>query len=193
MDMRKLLQKRASFITLIVIYGLLAIFLLFRSTKQTLLPLMGILVIGAALTSIGAIWMDNHQTNFAKGLEVPTNYTLSFDLLLLTFVIRPGFLKPSLATGIGILFFLIGVGSLFVPQNHLMGIRIPPTYRSPEMWHKVNYFGGWLLAVAGYAIIIFGNLWPANTATIMLTTVVIALVLTVGYAYLPQRPKTPLT
>ncbi|WP_421016869.1 SdpI family protein [Furfurilactobacillus cerevisiae] len=189
--MRKLLQKRASFITLIVIYGLLAIFLLFRSTKQTLLPLMGILVIGAALTSIGAIWMDNHQTNFAKGLEVPTNYTLSFDLLLLIFAIWPSFLKPSLATGIGILFFLIGVGSLFIPQNHLMGIRIPPTYRSPEMWHKVNYFGGWLLAVAGYSIIIFGNLWPANTATIMLTTVIIAVVLTVGYAYLPSQPKTP--
>ncbi|KRL54368.1 SdpI family protein [Furfurilactobacillus rossiae] len=191
MDMRKLLQKRAGFVTLTVIYGLLAIFLLFRSTKQTLLPLIGVLVIGVALTSICAVWMDNHQTNFAKGLEVPTNYTLSFDLLLLTFAIWPSFLKPSLATGIGILFFLIGVGSLFIPQNHLMGIRIPPTYRSPEMWHKVNYFGGWLIVAAGYTIIILGNFWPAKTVTFMLTTVVIALVLTIGYAYLPQRPKTP--
>ncbi len=189
--MRKLLQRRSSFITLSIVYGLLGIYLLIQATRQTLLPLIVILVIGAGATSVGAIWMDNRQSNFATGVEVPTTYMLGFVLLLAVFATRPQFLLPSLATGIGILFFLIGLSCLFVSQNHLIGIRIPPTYRSPEVWHKVNYFGGWLLAMAGYAIIIFGNLWPANTAPIMLTFVVISVVLTVGYAYLPSQPKTP--
>lgn len=72
--MRKLLQRRSSFITLSIVYGLLGIYLLIQATRQTLLPLIVILVIGAGATSVGAIWMDNRQSNFATGVEVPTTY-----------------------------------------------------------------------------------------------------------------------
>ncbi|HAT54606.1 MAG TPA: hypothetical protein DCW31_05115 [Lactobacillus sp.] len=188
--MRTLLQKQSSFIALIIVYGLLGIFLLTQATIHTLGLLIVVLIVGALFTSVFSVWLSTHQQTTSPTHEIPTTMTLGFDLLLSIFAIRPGFLNFTLATGLGLLFFILGLAMIFIPQNGILGVRVPRTYHSPEIWAKTNYLGGWVFALSGLVILILGNLWPAETITVMLVSVVVAAVISISYAYLLPRPKT---
>ena len=81
--------------------------------------------------------------------------------------------------------FFIFIGNYFgkLKQNHFVGIRVPPVFRSEAIWNKTHRVAGWLYVIAGF-IMIAATLLPETIAYIIFfTTIMFCIIFSVGYAY----------
>jgi len=91
--------------------------------------------------------------------------------------------------GVGILLSLIGIPGAYLPRNHVIGVRLPWTYASADVWRQTNVLGARLFLVMGVASLLAGlrgTTWFNGT---LLTGLIGVTLLTIGYArWLYQQP-----
>ncbi|MFC6274745.1 SdpI family protein [Levilactobacillus tangyuanensis] len=94
--------------------------------------------------------------------ELPFDLNVVLFLYSLVFLIWPRALlttrQPHQVGVIAMIVLSIIAAILpYVPRNRLVGIRIPWTYNSPVIWHKVNVLGGQvMLVVSLLSLLAFG-------------------------------------
>lgn len=94
---------------------------------------------------------------------------------------------------VGILFIVLGNFMGKVKQNWFVGVRLPWTLSSENVWNKTNRFGGWSMMAMGI-IFLFTPLFPKSIAMFLfLGAVVLMTVGTTVYSYWLYRKeqKTP--
>lgn len=83
----------------------------------------------------------------------------------------------SLSSWLGLLMIVLGCIAYYLGQkkavNPLIGFRIPPTYRDPEVWKAVNIRSGILLVLPGIFMTMVGLGFP----NIILSTFLLILLL----------------
>ncbi|HEY3229040.1 MAG TPA: SdpI family protein [Roseiflexaceae bacterium] len=93
--------------------------------------------------------------------------------------------------GVGLLFMVLGNEMGRLKPNWFAGIRTPWTLSDPEIWRRTHRFGGRVFFAAGLLIAVANLLLPATTSTfVILTGVLGASILSVGYSYLLWRQRS---
>lgn len=69
---------------------------------------------------------------------------------------------------VGLLFSMIAVPLSYVPQNSIIGIRIPQTYASPAIWHKVNRLGAQVGFLLGLMLFLTAALFGSKVGLVVL-------------------------
>ncbi|MGN0711878.1 MAG: SdpI family protein [Anaerovoracaceae bacterium] len=85
-------------------------------------------------------------------------------------------------TLVGILFVIIGNFMPKIRPNHVMGIRIPSTYKSEENWYRTHRMGGFVWVACGIIMVAAGffKAYYAAAACI-LAAVIIPVIYSVSY------------
>ena len=65
--------------------------------------------------------------------------------------------------------------------NGVVGVRIPPTFRNPEVWMKTNIRGGLMLILHGIFMIIFGMILPSAHFPLFMLTFLLPLAIYLPY------------
>jgi uncharacterized membrane protein len=92
---------------------------------------------------------------------------------------------------LGLLFVFLGYLTYYLGKkkkiNGVVGVRIPPTYRNPEVWMRTNIRGGLMLLLHGIFMIIFGMIFPSVHFPLFMLTFLLPLAIylpyVVWYAY----------
>jgi len=92
----------------------------------------------------------------------------------------------------GLLFVFLGYVTYYLGKkkavNRVVGFRVPPTFRNPEVWMKANMRTGLLMVLHGVFLIVFGLVLPLFYHPVFLLIALLlplAIYLTYGiwYAY----------
>lgn len=86
-------------------------------------------------------------------------------------------------TGLGIIASLIGIPMPYLPRNGIIGIRLPWTKDSDEIWKKTNLLGARILLCAGATSFILGGLGEDWFKVSIMIGIVIMGVSTTWYSY----------
>ena len=104
-------------------------------------------------------------------------------------------LKSTLCL-LGLLFVILGCVAYYVGEkkavNSIVGFRIPPTLRDPEIWRVVNMRTGLLMVLHGIFLTVVGLILPKLERSIFLLILLLPLVayITYGTWYAYQLEKT---
>ncbi|AKB21206.1 SdpI family protein [Methanosarcina sp. WH1] len=93
-----------------------------------------------------------------------------------------------LPTGIGLLFYYIGILTENTERNWFIGIRIPWTLSSDRVWKRINRLGGKLFKIAGI-VAIFGAFFPELAIYFILVPVIFVAGFTVVYSYVEYQKE----
>lgn len=70
--------------------------------------------------------------------------------------------RKTILSLVGLLFIIVGGVTYCVGEakliNRFIGVRIPPTYKNPEVWREANIRGELLTAIHGVLMLIVGLL-----------------------------------
>lgn len=97
---------------------------------------------------------------------------------------------------LGLLFVALGCVAYYVGErkaiNPIVGFRIPPTYRDPEVWESVNTRAGLLTVLQGIFMVIAGLVLPKLELLTFLLIVLLPLaaIVTYGVWYAYHLEKT---
>ncbi|KKG70508.1 SdpI family protein [Methanosarcina mazei] len=90
--------------------------------------------------------------------------------------------------GMGLLFYYAGVLTENAEQNWFIGIRMPWTLSSENVWKRTNCLGGKLFRIAGITAF-SGVFFPEYAIYFILVPAVIVVVITVVYSYLEYKKE----
>lgn len=90
----------------------------------------------------------------------------------------------------GVLFIIIGSMLGKIHQNKNFGIRLPATLRSENVWDKTHYIGGHIFVGVGTITVISSVFSPEVSLTIMITTLLLAIIFITVYAERLYRTET---
>lgn len=86
---------------------------------------------------------------------------------------------------LGLLFVLLGYVTYYFGKkkkiNRVVGVRIPPTFRNPQVWMKTNIRSGLLLLLHGIFMIIFGLTFPSAYFPVFMLTFLLPLAIYIPY------------
>jgi len=153
--------------------GLLALIDLFQRLSvrfgtiqpvRTVTSLLWFTLIALVAISLPMIIPSSLRERLAERVQTELPFDLNVVLFLysLVFLIWPRALlttrQPHQVGVIAMIVLSIIAAILpYVPRNRLVGIRIPWTYNSPVIWHKVNVLGGQvMLVVSLLSLLAFG-------------------------------------
>lgn len=90
---------------------------------------------------------------------------------------------------IGLLFIVMGNYMGKVKQNWFLGVRLPWTLSSENVWNKSNRFGGWTMALCGILIMISPFLPRSWGFSIFIFGILLIIFGTTIYSYLVYRKE----
>lgn len=91
--------------------------------------------------------------------------------------------------GIGAMMIFIGFQMVGMPRNPWFGIRTPWTLRSDAVWDRTHRVGSRIMVLCGVALGFATLLPPRWSVGVILLTVLIMLVSTVGYSFWIRRAE----
>ncbi len=89
--------------------------------------------------------------------------------------------------GVGILFMVIGNFMPLLKPNWFVGIRLPWTLASDEVWRATHRLGGWLFTGLGLATLVAAIMSPAAAFAVLIAGIVLLLGVTTVYSYVLYR------
>jgi len=89
------------------------------------------------------------------------------------------------AVGLGVLLMLLGNSFGKTTRNPVIGVRLPWTMASPEVWSRANRFTGWLMVLGGAATVI--GAFITNGIIVALCVMGATTIVSIVYSYAIAR------
>lgn len=179
--------------------GLLALIDLFQRLSvrfgtvqpaRTVTSLLWFTLIALVTISLPVIIPSSLRARLAESVQTELPFDLNVVLFLysLIFLIWPTALlttRQPHQVGVVVMIFLSIIAAIlpYVPRNHLVGIRIPWTYNSPVIWHKVNVLGGQVMLVVSLLSLLALGINQSWFIAILTIGTVVLVGTTIWYAY----------
>ncbi|KRK91532.1 hypothetical protein FC99_GL002107 [Levilactobacillus koreensis JCM 16448] len=146
---------------------------------------------GADLLAFTAIFLLLLAANFTKKstifAKMLLDYNLVFAIYALILLLFPKVLQTTTLNrnlgGLALVSSLLALSLPYVSRNHLIGIRVPWTYKSPIVWQKTNLLGARLLLATGIISGFFAQLSADWLAYALITGSIFMAAVTIVYSY----------
>lgn len=89
----------------------------------------------------------------------------------------------------GLLFLILGNVMPKIKQNYLVGVKTIWSYDYPDNWNKTQRFGGYCFCLVGVLLLLSCFVPLAMRAAVILSLILIAALLPLGYSWLLFRKK----